>query len=74
MLLICLTFVACDKEPDLPTGANPEYFAKCVSNEEAAALGFEKKCSPPGCVCLQDVHGEEPRLEAHCHSNALKCN
>lgn len=78
MLTLFVLFSCGEDTPDsgstLPDGANAEYFGKCVSNDEAKALGFDKKCSEPGCVCLQDKHGDEPRLEAHCHSSADKCD
>ena len=78
LMLFTVLLISCGEDAptpsELPPGANAEYFGKCVSNDEAKALGFSKKCSEPGCVCLQDVHGKEPRLDAHCHSEAKRCS
>lgn len=76
-LLVLLLFVSCG--PKKPSGGDVDIvkgpnFGQCVSNEEAAALGVSKKCSAPGCVCIEDVHGKEHRKEAHCHSEAAKCD
>ena len=74
LLLFILLFAFFSCEDKLPDGANEEFFGKCVSNEEAEALGFSKKCSEQKCLCLQDVHGEEFYKDAHCHSSPDKCD
>lgn len=70
---LLLGFVSCDwfgKDPAPTPGKVP---GQCISNEEAAAMGIDKKCNPPGCVCVKDVHGKVPNDVPHCHSDASLC-
>lgn len=71
LLVLLVSFLSCEKEDEIIKGP---HFGKCVSNEEALALGVEKKCSAPGCVCIEDIHGKEHRAEPHCHSAPEKCD